>query len=201
MCQASFDIYLALYKNNRTPHRVKPKRCVRFCFNDLQSLIAWIVAFASWFLANALRLLHELNCPCARSASCARRRNSWAKLNSWLQSNQIMPTRAIHCNSRCELLACFLDGNGNCHGHADHGVVTSADEAHHFCAAVSFETYWNERNLYALCYCKKWTLPIYSASKYIEWFIFGFKVKLLPFKANNVNDRYLRDHISNFLYI
>ena len=42
-----------------------------------------------------------------------------------------MPTRAIHCNSRCELLARFLDRNCNSHGHTDHGVVTCADEAHH----------------------------------------------------------------------
>jgi hypothetical protein len=26
-----------------------------------------------------------------------------------------------------KLLACLFDGNGNCHGHTDHGVVTCAE--------------------------------------------------------------------------
>ena len=42
-----------------------------------------------------------------------------------------MPARAIHCHSLCELLVALLDGNSNCHGHANHGVVTCADQAHH----------------------------------------------------------------------
>ena len=32
-------------------------------------------------------------------------------------------------------LECFLNGNGNCHGHTDHGVVARADETHHLDAS------------------------------------------------------------------
>ena len=37
----------------------------------------------------------------------------------------------FHCNSRCELLACFLDSNSYRYGHTNHGVVTCANETHH----------------------------------------------------------------------
>ena len=47
----------------------------------------------------------------------------------------------FHCNSRCELLACFLYCNCNRNSHTNHGVVTCADETHHLCAAASFETH------------------------------------------------------------
>ena len=36
------------------------------------------------------------------------------------------------------LFACLFDSNGNCNSHINHGVVTCADETHHFCALVSF---------------------------------------------------------------
>ena len=42
----------------------------------------------------------------------------------------------FHCNSRCELLACLLDSNGNGNGHTNHGVVTCADETHHLYASA-----------------------------------------------------------------
>ena len=40
-----------------------------------------------------------------------------------------------------DLLASLFDSNCNSNGHTDHGVVTCADQAHHFGAAVSFETH------------------------------------------------------------
>ena len=36
------------------------------------------------------------------------------------------------------LLACLFDSNCNSNGHTNHGVVTCADETHHFFALVSF---------------------------------------------------------------
>ena len=37
-------------------------------------------------------------------------------------------------NSPDELLGSLFDSNGNGHGHTNHGVVTCADETHHFFA-------------------------------------------------------------------
>ena len=31
-----------------------------------------------------------------------------------------------------QLLACLFDSNSNCNSHSNHGVVTCADESHHF---------------------------------------------------------------------
>ena len=45
----------------------------------------------------------------------------------------------------CFLLTCFLDGNGNSHGHTDHGVVACADEAHHLDAIRAFAEFRGER--------------------------------------------------------
>ena len=53
-----------------------------------------------------------------------------AEGNSW--QSQFMPVRAIHCNSLCELLACLFDSNCNSNSHTNHGVVTCADQTHHF---------------------------------------------------------------------
>ena len=40
-----------------------------------------------------------------------------------------------------ELLTSLFDSNRDCNSHTNHGVVTCADETHHFCALVSFETH------------------------------------------------------------
>ena len=51
-------------------------------------------------------------------------------------SNQIF-TKAREALQIKELFVALLDRNGNSNSHADHGVVTCADETHHLYASVN----------------------------------------------------------------
>ena len=72
------------------------------------------------------------------------------------------------------LLACLFDSNCNSYGHTDHGVVTCADEAHHFYALESWrQPFWciaTSKSLARYAFLPFWICKILFA----EHIVFSF---------------------------